>query len=508
MTPEQTSLLRNLQSRRIVGMSRGDRLARIKNLAASLAVECPCQDRAMRPPTRISGGVRRVRAALVAPLRLAGGYCRQTMRAWTPVSRQSGAETIGRTSASDASRTISMREEWIVTSANGGGSTTSDTVRIGVVGFGGSGSRHALAFSHLPGVEVTAVVDPIQGEQVASTIGATYYEDDLAFLRGRNYDALFVATPDAPEPEDAIKVEWARLMLDHPDVHALWERPIGLDEDEWSTITASIRSAKFAANYFLRFGAYRTVLAAIDRGEIQLGEIQSICVINSLNDGLDHKRWRFSPRAQLPVIFLDHVFDLLSFLRLPAVTALTAHRQMGELLGKPIDVAWEVLLELENGGRGYIGTSQYSGPTEHFRPMSLFHIQGSAGWLRVSGRRAHFVGTDGREVEITPEWSTEASAAASAVERFITEEQGVPPASAVSESKSLAEHAWYFIKWIRGEVDQGPLASADDALRALRLGLATIRSADEGERVETVAFQSRTTRMTESPSTELADMSS
>jgi D-arabinose 1-dehydrogenase-like Zn-dependent alcohol dehydrogenase len=112
-------------------------------------------------------------------------------------------------------------------------------VRIGVVGFGGSGTRHALAFSKLPGVTVSSVVDPIQGSALARRIGATFYKEDEDFLQAQNFDALFIATPDAPEPLDAVKVVWAAMMMDYPPVDALWERPLGLDDQEHQTISAS-----------------------------------------------------------------------------------------------------------------------------------------------------------------------------------------------------------------------------------------------------------------------------
>lgn len=359
-------------------------------------------------------------------------------------------------------------------------------VRIGVVGFGGSGTRHALAFSKLAGVTVSSIVDPIQGPELASRIGATFYSQDEDFLEAQNFDALFVATPDAPEPLDAVKVAWAEMMMSHPPVDTLWERPLGLDEQENRTIAASARSAKLAVNYFWRFGVYDSVRDALASGAMDLGEVHSVRVINALNDGLDHKRWRFNRRVHLPVVFLDHTFDLISFLGLPKVSSVRASRQLGSLGSPPMttDIAWNVDGELENGGRLSISSSQYMGSKEHFRPLSLFDVQGDRGWLRVTQDGAHFIASNGRRVTRKPRTRAGLEDATRAVANYIVREQGVSRQSASAESVSLAQNASHFVRWITGKTsDPFPLATLSDAQLALRAGLKVVRAAESGRAV-------------------------
>jgi myo-inositol 2-dehydrogenase / D-chiro-inositol 1-dehydrogenase len=76
-------------------------------------------------------------------------------------------------------------------------STGEATVRIGIVGAGGVGERHARVLASLPGVVVAAIadLDPQRARPVAEAVGAVAYPTPDALLDGGDVDALYVCTP-------------------------------------------------------------------------------------------------------------------------------------------------------------------------------------------------------------------------------------------------------------------------------------------------------------------------
>ena len=71
------------------------------------------------------------------------------------------------------------------------------TVRVGIVGAGGVGERHARVLSSLPGVAVTAVadLDPGRAGTLADAVGAVAHDVPEALLDAGGLDALYVCTP-------------------------------------------------------------------------------------------------------------------------------------------------------------------------------------------------------------------------------------------------------------------------------------------------------------------------
>jgi len=86
----------------------------------------------------------------------------------------------------------------------------SDLVRIGLVGAGGVGSRHARVLSGLPDVEVVGVADPdvASADRLAGIHGARAFPDAESLARTTRPDALYVCVPPFAHGEpEAVAVE-------------------------------------------------------------------------------------------------------------------------------------------------------------------------------------------------------------------------------------------------------------------------------------------------------------
>ena len=86
----------------------------------------------------------------------------------------------------------------------------SDLVRVGLVGAGGVGARHARVLSGLPGVSVVGVADPdaVRAEALAQRCGAAAFADAATLARSVRPDALYVCVPPFAHGEpEAVAVE-------------------------------------------------------------------------------------------------------------------------------------------------------------------------------------------------------------------------------------------------------------------------------------------------------------
>src|SRR5262244_1389884 len=114
----------------------------------------------------------------------------------------------------------------------GGGS-----LRIGVIGVGVMGSKHARVLAELPGVKLVGVADPDRKrcDQVARSLGCASFSDAEDLVR-RGVDAVTIAAPTHLHRDIAIDCA-AR------GIHVMVEKPIASTIEESRTIVAAARRA-------------------------------------------------------------------------------------------------------------------------------------------------------------------------------------------------------------------------------------------------------------------------
>lgn len=124
------------------------------------------------------------------------------------------------------------------------------SLRVGLLGTGGIGARHAEAVQALPGLELVACCgrDTARTEAFAAARAAVAYTDLSLMLAHERLDLLMVALP--PFAHDG-QVE---LAARH-GVHLLVEKPIALTEERADAIVAATRDVVAACGFMYRFGA-------------------------------------------------------------------------------------------------------------------------------------------------------------------------------------------------------------------------------------------------------------
>jgi myo-inositol 2-dehydrogenase/D-chiro-inositol 1-dehydrogenase len=108
-----------------------------------------------------------------------------------------------------------------------------EEVRVGVIGTGGMGGRHAANLSaRVAGARLSAVMDAdlARAEQAAARAGARVYHDARALIDDAEVEAVIVASPDATHAELAL----ACLEVGKP---VLCEKPLATTvESAWAVV--------------------------------------------------------------------------------------------------------------------------------------------------------------------------------------------------------------------------------------------------------------------------------
>ena len=146
---------------------------------------------------------------------------------------------------------------------------TDSKLRIGVIGTGGMGGRHARNFARYVGAaDLVAImdVDKARAAEVAKSCGgAAVFDDALALINDPSVNALVIASPDPTHADLAI----ACIQAGKP---VLCEKPLGVNlEDAERVLRAEVAGGKRLVQVGLMrmFDPQHMALKqAIDDGEI------------------------------------------------------------------------------------------------------------------------------------------------------------------------------------------------------------------------------------------------
>ncbi len=152
---------------------------------------------------------------------------------------------------------------------------TDQQVKIGIVGLGNMGSKHARHVIDLPNTELAAVCDrrPDRLEADAVPEDVPRFADYWRMLGETALDAVIIATPHFDHPV-------MTLAAFERGLHVLVEKPIAVHVNEARRMIDGYRAARsrqpdlvFAAMFMQRtWGQWRAIKALIDAGE--LGRLQ------------------------------------------------------------------------------------------------------------------------------------------------------------------------------------------------------------------------------------------
>ncbi len=264
-------------------------------------------------------------------------------------------------------------------------------LRVGVIGVGQMGQKHAQIYSRLPGCQLVALADPRQDHcgEVAKRLGAQLALDNYHDLLARDdIDAVSICTPDETHKTPVLAALEAGK-------HVLLEKPLATDLHEAEEIAAAVEAShlKLMVAYLLRFDPrYTAVRDAIDRGE--LGEVSYIvCHRNSPHT--EGPR-RYKAGTSLTMHVAVHDLDLIAWFMNSRSTSAHAVATDKILRGKQMLDAASALITFENGAFASVNYSWAlpdSSTTRLDARMEIVGTKGSA-YVGVYHEQAVLIATE------------------------------------------------------------------------------------------------------------------
>lgn len=340
------------------------------------------------------------------------------------------------------------------------------TVRLGLVGAGLVGERHAAAIRLAEGVELAAVADPAEvGRRVARRHGVNHHDTTEAMLAAGGLDGVLLATPTPLHAEQARACIAAGLPV-------LVEKPIAATVAEGREMLAAAAAAgvPIAVGHHRRHNPLISeAKALIEAGALgRLVAVEGSTWLRKPEDYFDVP-WRRAAGAGPVLTNLIHDIDLMHHLVGPvaSVQAAGSNRIRGF---ENLDTA-VVLLRFESGVLGTVTVSDTiaapwsweltarENPSFPTTPEDCYRLGGTDGALALPSLKLW-------RHEGAPSWSRPIAAVHRAVEA----------------ADPLVRQAEQFGAVCRGEAP--PLVTGRDGLAALQVVEAVGRAAAAGRAVD------------------------
>jgi predicted dehydrogenase len=267
--------------------------------------------------------------------------------------------------------------------------SSTDPVRVAVVGAGGFGALHARAFAANPDCELVAVVDRVRerAEAVAAEVGAVAYETVDALLAEQRVHGVSVVTSGAAHLESTLAALSAGASV-------LLEKPVVTTAAEGATLRAAVDAAPgfVMPAHILRFAApYRELRHRLGSGAIGPARALSF----RRHRTLDHDT-RF---ADVHPVLMTMIHDLDLALWLTGATPARVTARQVEVAGRAQPLA--VWAEVETEGDGPVLSFQVSWSLAQGGLPDALEVVGETGALalglvpRVEDFGAGGAGADG-----------------------------------------------------------------------------------------------------------------
>jgi predicted dehydrogenase len=239
------------------------------------------------------------------------------------------------------------------------------TLRIGLIGFGGSGQAHVFYWSCVAGCRVTKIFDPkppAAARAASRAPGAMFYADEERFWS--DLDAVVVCTPDATHARYAV------AALEH-GLHVLVEKPLTDSLDGLCAIRRAAAAAPgqvVAVVHQMRFvPLHRRMKALASEGALgALSYLEGYYVHDLTSRAFETDRWRETDHATPLVYSGCHFVDLLRWIageEIVEVFAAAGHRAFPEYPESDLNV---VTMRFASGAIGKVVVAfGEPGPQDH-----------------------------------------------------------------------------------------------------------------------------------------------
>jgi predicted dehydrogenase len=275
----------------------------------------------------------------------------------------------------------------------------SRTLKVGVIGLGFFGSRHARIYAEHPAAELVAVCDSDPGRvaAVAGETGARGFENFHALLALPGLDAVSICLPDRLHEDAAVAAAEAGKTI-------LLEKPLAHEAAAADRIVAAVEEngARLMVGHILRFDPRYVQTFHAAAPELLGAPIH----LRAKRNGIRSTARRLGAASSILFYMGVHDVDAMQWIARSRIARVYA--QKIELLGTGNEDALYAVVNFENGA---IGSIDYSwawpdGLMNGFRSSLEIIGTRSAAYLDCTDQGFHVVeegGTSGGDTHLWPE---------------------------------------------------------------------------------------------------------
>ena len=324
------------------------------------------------------------------------------------------------------------------------------TLRVGIIGSGNMGRRHARAYGHQGRTQLVACCDivPAAAESLADEFGGTAEASAEAMLARDDIDAVSICTIEPAHLEAVLAVAAAGK-------HILLEKPMAMNLDEARAMKQAVEDAgvKFMLGHLFRFDQR----CAETKRVIESGKIGQVVSVDCRVHGTPQQQDRIKQTELSIIVFRGcHGMDLMRWYTDSEVVRVYAESLEGQLRqeGYQSEDAVFCLMRFASGAVGSIEVNS--------------HVP--AGHPTAGQNSITIIGTDGMiEQDLATPWLT------------IADRDGMVHTQGNQKDLWFREEIEAFVHYV---LDDGAnIAAADDAIAALKISLAAVESTQTNQPV-------------------------
>lgn len=218
-------------------------------------------------------------------------------------------------------------------------------LRIGIIGAGVMGTKHAEYVAREQDATVVAVADPFS-RTLAGKLGVPHFDSYHDLLAASGAEAVIIANPNSAHVETTLAAIEARIP-------ALLEKPVAVTAAEAAHLVAAVRDS----DTVVLVGHHRRHHPAVSKARnlIASGVIGRLVAVNGMwltkkSDDYFEQRWRRETGAGVMLINLVHDLDLARYLcgEITTVQAVSSNA----LRGFEVEDTAAVIVGFDNGAIG------------------------------------------------------------------------------------------------------------------------------------------------------------
>lgn len=225
---------------------------------------------------------------------------------------------------------------------------TARRLRVGVIGLGWFGERHARVYASMPHVELVAVsdLDVQRGRSIAGRLGAAFHGDALELLARNDIEAVSICLPD--RQHEAVATAAARAGK-----HLLLEKPLAHTTEAAVRIVAACEQAgvRLMVGHILRFDPRYAQLHAAAAPE-KLGDPIHL---RAKRNGTRATARRMGGATSILFYMGVHDVDMMQWVARSPITRVSARKV--EKLGTGNEDALYAVVDFANGAIGLLDYS-------------------------------------------------------------------------------------------------------------------------------------------------------